>query len=408
MGVVILPVVTQLRPSAKTRLGIVERVRSWFPQREFFMRSNGQVRFIRISSRLQMRVAGATSAALAIWVLMFLWMLISQLLDSYDRASLLEREAAVATAESRVAKFRDNLGALTADLAQRQTFIEKSVQSAIGVLPQNLPRGSVSDISAETGKTVHEISVVFPEAEGLAKLQARQLAFVEQITRFADARVTRAEFVMRRVGLDPKVITAADRNAIGGPLIRLFTGSGEIVDPRFARLGISLARLSAIEQGLAHVPNTLPASLQFISSGFGFRIDPFTGGSAFHAGLDFRGPIGTPVYSAAQGLISFTGLKQGYGNCIEISHGRGLLTRYAHLSRIGVNVGQRVGAGNAIGAIGDTGRSTGAHLHFEVRIGDRSVNPRPFLESPVLEAKTYVFEEARAGSRKPSPTSGGQ
>ena len=386
----------------------MKRVRSWFPQREFFMRSNGQVRFIRISSRLQMRFAGAFATLLAIWVLMLLWMLISQLLYNHERTTLLEREAAVATAENRIAKYRDSLGAMAADLAQRQTFIEKSVQGAIGVLPRNLPRASVSNISAAADKTAHQISMVFQEAQVLAELQARQLAFVEQITHFADARAGRAEFVMRRVGLDPSVITAANRDAIGGPLVRLFTGPREMIDPRFARLGVSLARLSAIQQGLAHVPNTLPASLRFISSGFGFRIDPFTGGSAFHAGLDFRGPVGTPVYSAAQGLISFTGMTQGYGNCIEISHGNGLLTRYAHLSRIGVNVGQRVAAGDAIGAIGNTGRSTGPHLHFEVRIGDRAVNPRPFLESPILEPKTHVFKEARAGFRNPSPASSDQ
>lgn len=408
MGACILPIVNPSTPGAKTRPGILEHLRIWFPQREFFMRSNGQVRFIRISSSLQMRVAGSVSAALTIWLVMILWMLASQLLGSYDHAALLEREAAVASAESRVAKYRDGLGTVAADLAKRQNFIEKSVQGAIGSLPRNLPRGSVSDSSAEAEKTVRQISTVLPEAAELAKLEARQLAFVEQLTRYADARAIRAETTMRRFGLDPAVIAAADRSAMGGPLIRLLPGPDDTIDPRFARLGESLARLNAMEQGLARVPNTLPANLRFISSGFGFRIDPFTGGSAFHAGLDFRGPIGTPVYAAAQGTVSFTGVKQGYGNCLEISHGNGLLTRYAHLSRIGADLGQRVTAGSAIGAIGSTGRSTGPHLHFEVRIGDRAVDPRPFLESPVLESKAHVFQEARAGHFKPNPASGGK
>jgi len=408
MGVDILPATTPSKPGEKAREGMRNRVRSWFPEREFFMRSSGQVRFIRVSSTLQMRFAGAIVAACTIWLFMVLWMLISGLIGAHDRAALLEREAAVASAESRVAKYRGGLGAVAADLAKRQDFIEKSVQGAIGPLPRNLPRGTVSDSRTEADKTVRQISLVLPEAAGLAKLEARQLVFVEQLTRYADARALRAEAAMRRVGLNPALLAVQDREAMGGPLIRLLTGPGDTIDPRFARLGASLARLNTMVQGLAGIPNTLPASLQFISSGFGFRTDPFTGGNAFHAGLDFRGPIGTPVYAAAAGIISFTGVKQGYGNCLEISHANGLLTRYAHLSRIGVDVGQRVGAGSAIGAIGNTGRSTGPHLHFEVRIGDRAVDPRPFLEAPVLESKPHVFQEAQTGDTHPGAFGSGR
>ena len=146
------------------------------------------------------------------------------------------------------------------------------------------------------------------------------------------------------------------------------------------------------------IPNTLPASLDYVSSGFGYRVDPFTGGGAFHAGLDFRGPIGAPIRAAATGTVSFTGVKQGYGNCVEISHGNGLLTRYAHMSRIEARTGEVVQPGRLIGEIGSTGRSTGPHLHFEVRIADRPVDPRPFLE-----AMPHVFQEAstKDGSFRP-------
>jgi murein DD-endopeptidase MepM/ murein hydrolase activator NlpD len=387
---------------------MLARLRRLFPQREFFMRANGQVRFIRVSSALQMRVAGAIAAGLALWLAMLLWMVISGLIDSHDRAALLEREAAIASAESRVAKYRSGLGAVAADLAKRQDFIEKSVQGTIGTLPQNLPRGTVSDSRAEADKAVRQISMVLPEAAGLAKLEARQLVFVEQLTRYADARAMHADAAMRRVGLNPSLLAAHNREAMGGPLIRLLTGPGDTIDPRFARLGASLSRLNSMMQSLTRIPNTLPASLQFISSGFGFRTDPFTGGGAFHAGLDFRGPVGAPVYAAAAGTVSFTGVKQGYGNCLEISHGNGLLTRYAHLSRFGAGLGQKVTAGSAIGAIGNTGRSTGPHLHFEVRIGDRAVDPRPFLEAPVLESKHHVFQEARGAGHRPGTSGNGQ
>jgi len=407
-GVAILPQTTRSKAEAPQDGGrplsrwqtLVGRVRGFFPDREFFMRSNGHVRFIRLSARLQMRVAGAIAAAAVLWVAMMGWVVIAQAISLYNQASLLEREAAVASAESRVAQYRSGIGTVANDLAKRQDFIEKSVQGAIGSLPEALPSGSVSDSTEEADKTVRKISMVLPEAVGLARLEARQLAFIERLTRYADARSARAENAMRRLGLNPRVVAAGDRAAMGGPLIPLATGPGDSLDPRFARFGASLARMSAMEQALVRIPNTLPASLDYISSGFGYRLDPFTGGGAFHAGLDFRGPIGAPIRAAAAGAVSFTGVKQGYGNCVEISHGNGLLTRYAHMSRIEARVGGAIGPGQVIGAIGNTGRSTGPHLHFEVRIADRPVDPRPFLES-----MPHVFQEANAGNRPRHPVS---
>jgi murein DD-endopeptidase MepM/ murein hydrolase activator NlpD len=369
------------------------RVRGWFPDREFFMRSNGNVRFIRVSSRFQLRVAGGIAAAVFAWAAMMSWMLISQAMAGYYQLSLLEREAAVATAESRVAQYRSGLGTVASDLAKRQDFIEKSVQGMIGSLPAALPSGTVSDSAAEADKTVRKISMILPEATGLAKIEARQLAFIEAVTRYADARSARAMSAMRKLGLNPALVANSDRAAMGGPLIPLATGSGTSIDPRFARFGASLERMNALEQALVRIPNTLPANVDYVSSGFGYRIDPFTGGGAFHAGLDFRGPMGAPIRAAAAGTVVFTGVKQGYGKCVEISHGNGLLTRYAHMSRIEARVGQGVAPGHVIGSLGNSGRSTGPHLHFEVRIADRPVDPRPFLE-----AMPHVFKETRAGN----------
>jgi len=365
------------------------------------MRTNGQVRFIRLSAQLQMRIAGAVSGAVLLWVLMMGWMIAEQAIAAYGHASLLEREAAAASAERRVAQYRSGLGTVASDLAKRQDFIEKSVEGVIGPLPGSLSAGTGSASTAQAAKTARKISVILPEATRLAKVEARQLAFIEQLTRYADVRSARAETAIRRLGLNPSAIAAGERSAIGGPLIPLSTGQGNSLDPRFARFGVSLARMSAMEQALVRIPNTLPASLEYISSGFGYRVDPFTGGGAFHAGLDFRGPSGAPILAAAAGTVSFTGIKQGYGNCVEISHGNGLLTRYAHMSRIEVRVGETVGPGKVIGGIGSTGRSTGPHLHFEVRIADRPVDPRPFLE-----AMPHVFQKANAaaGLSRPATT----
>ena len=369
---------------------------NWFPEREFIMRSGGQVRFIKITARVQVIAVGVAAAALFIWLLAMAIALATQISASRDRASLLRREAEVTNAAARVNRYKGDLGGVATDLAKRQDFIENLVKSHLGDLPADLPKGTVSDSSTEAGKTIKKISMVMPEAAGLARLEARQLAFIERLTRYADVRAERAETQIRRVGLNPNLMMASYNrgDAEGGPLQLLTTGPGNAIDPRFARLGASLERMSGLGHALAGIPNTLPASLEFISSGFGYRSDPFTGAGAFHAGLDFRGPIGAPIYAAAAGTVSYAGVRSGYGNCVEISHGNGLLTRYAHMSRIESRIGQAVTPGEVIGRIGSTGRSTGPHLHFEVRINDQPVNPRPFLE-----AERHVFQEAGAAAR---------
>ena len=118
-----------------------------------------------------------------------------------------------------------------------------------------------------------------------------------------------------------------------------------------------------------------------ISSGFGMRIDPFIRAPAMHTGMDFRGDTGDPVRATADGNVTVAGWQGGYGKMVEIDHGNGLTTRYAHLSDIGVKVGQRVRAGHIIGKVGSTGRSTGPHLHYETRVDGEAVDPRKFLRA---------------------------
>jgi len=370
---------------------LIDRLRSRFPDREFFMRSQGQVRFIKLSSRVQMIAAGLVAALALVWLASLAAMAISGYLSTRDRLSLLDREARVTSAESRVSAYRGNLGKVTDDLQKRQDFIEKMVESHLGELPDKAAAGeTVSDSSSEAGKTVDKVSLALPEAAGLARIEARQLHLVESLTRLADRRAAAAESRLTRLGLNPRAILASldNREAQGGPLIALATAADGSIDPRFQRLGLSLARMDALERSVAALPQVLPASLEYISSGFGYRADPFTGAGAFHPGLDFRGPIGAPIYAAAPGRVSFVGQRSGYGNCVEIDHGNGLQTRYAHMSGFRTQVGRQVSPGEVIGLIGSTGRSTGPHLHFEVRIADRPVNPRPFLE-----AKPDVFQK---------------
>ena len=357
--------------------GIGRHLRGWFPEREFFMRSQGQVRFIKISSRVQIAAAGALAAALLAWGASMGAMAWARYAEAAERQTLAGREARVASSEERLQAYRSDIRAVRDDLQRRQDFLEDMVSS----LPQDVKAPTTPDNAAgEAARTVTKVGAALPEAKGLAEVEARQLALAERLTRFADGRAARAAAALRKLGLDPNAMLARGREGVGGPLYRYATAAGGGMDPRFERLGLSLARMNALVQGLEGVPQVLPASLATISSGFGYRHDPFTGGAAMHSGLDLRGPIGAPIHAAAKGTVSFVGQKSGYGNVVEVSHGNGLVTRYAHMSRFATRPGQGVAAGAVIGAIGNTGRSTGPHLHFEVRHYDRALNPRLFLE----------------------------
>jgi len=138
-------------------------------------------------------------------------------------------------------------------------------------------------------------------------------------------------------------------------------------------------RVTAINQKdkLAHIPSILPINIvdYTMSSGYGYRRDPVYGSSKFHEGLDFAASIGTPVFATADGIVTCAERRGGYGNCIDISHGYNYLTRFGHLSKILVEEGQKVKRGEMIGKVGSTGKSTGPHLHYEVRFKDEPQNP---------------------------------
>ncbi|MEY4159908.1 MAG: hypothetical protein RLZZ136_529 [Pseudomonadota bacterium] len=377
-----------------TGKALTQRLRSWFPDREFFMRSQGQVRFITVSSRTQLIAAATLCVLLLGWLASIAVMATGSFLSARDRQSLLAREAKVTSAESRVSAYGKDIKGVADDLNRRQDFLEKMV----GSLPdESKPGETVSNSKAEAAKTVRKVSLASPEAAPLAQLEARQLAFVEGLTRFADRRAAMAEAKLRKLGLNPAAMLAAadDSRAMGGPFIALATSADGSIDPRFQRLGASLARMESLQRGLTGLPNVLPASFDYISSGFGYRTDPFTRSGSFHPGLDFKGPIGAPIYAAAQGRVSFVGRRSGYGNCVEVDHGNGLITRYAHMSGFRTHAGKAVAAGEVIGAIGSTGRSTGPHLHFEVRINDQPVNPRPFLETAPHVPEEVRYHHAR-------------
>jgi murein DD-endopeptidase MepM/ murein hydrolase activator NlpD len=152
-------------------------------------------------------------------------------------------------------------------------------------------------------------------------------------------------------------------------------------DRQSAQLGMLESVLFDREVDLGLMPAGLPVRAGYQSSGFGYRADPFTGRPEFHGGVDFNGPRGSDVVSVAGGVVSYAGKKPGYGNVVEIDHGNGYMTRYAHNDRNLVEAGTPVRAGEVIAKMGASGRATGVHVHFEVWLNGRLVNPAEYLRA---------------------------
>jgi murein DD-endopeptidase MepM/ murein hydrolase activator NlpD len=178
-------------------------------------------------------------------------------------------------------------------------------------------------------------------------------------------------------------------------------------DPKFKQIFLNWKKLDQIERGTIAIPSAMPVSGTDLTSGFGVRSDPFRGRAAMHAGVDLAGPRGTPIYATADGIIGRSQWVSGYGNLVEINHGSGIQTRYGHLSRAMVKAGQRVKRGELIALMGSTGRSTGNHLHYEVRIEGKAVNPMPFMHGNdtllALQRRLNPAQVAMGG-----PTDGGK
>ena len=196
--------------------------------------------------------------------------------------------------------------------------------------------------------------------------------------------------MFRSAGLNTDTIINQVRRGYsgqGGPLTPLsFSSSGDTgIAPdaeRANRILNQLDQLNIYRIAAQKAPFATPVKSGFrFTSGFGVRRDPKTGGRRMHEGVDFAGPVGTPLYATADGTVIHAGWQSGYGRLVKIQHEFGIETRFAHLSKINVNVGQRVSRGDRIGDMGASGRVTGPHLHYEVRVGGQAVNPMIYIKA---------------------------
>ena len=310
-----------------------------FRDRDFFIHDGSKLRRFRISAPLQ-AVLFVALLGLVGWA-------------SYATTQLLTRSTTIVRSVS----LSEATEARAQMIEKRQAIIEAAL--AGHKIDQDLVDAATS------GRIV---------ADGpLARVEQAQLEQAALVAKALDVRyqVTAAE--LKRLGITPARV--GSKVSVGGPFEKVGSTS-------FKALFDSWKKLDQLQDGVIAVPSDKPVKTAAFTSGYGVRSDPFRGAAAMHAGIDLSGPLGTPIYATADGTVTTAEWNNGgYGNLVKIDHGRGIETRYGHLSAYIVSPGQRVTRGQLIGRMGSTGRSTGSHLHYEVRIDGRAVNPIPFMKS---------------------------
>jgi len=253
-----------------------------------------------------------------------------------------------------------------------------SVYSFVSLIAPQAPQALISETSSDITRLA-----------AITDAKVRQLEQRQQVLAAMLAGDDVDPAVLRHIATVP---ASGDVAAMGGPYEPV-TGNNKS-DGTFKQLFSSWKKLDSLSSGAIAVPSDKPVKTAAFTSGYGVRSDPFNGGAARHMGIDLAGPVGTPIYATADGLVAEAGYNNGgYGNLIKLNHGRGIETRYGHLSQIMVQPGQRITRGQLIGRMGSTGRSTGSHLHYEVRIEGKAVNPIPFMKST-----DYLLAMQKGGS----------
>lgn len=211
----------------------------------------------------------------------------------------------------------------------------------------------------------------------------RQRRQLKQLENRVDAIEDASRRLSEMSGVAPESEEGTELHGAGGPLLELDEAAIAVIEARAAHLEVDLKAYETalrVREEQARIPSIWPVIGGEVTDGYGVRGNPFGGGSAeFHSGQDIAAPRGTPVLAAADGFVSQASYQSGYGQIVVIDHGNGLTTRYGHLSKIEATLGQEMKRGELLGEVGSTGRSTGPHLHYEVRFNDVAVNPRHYL-----------------------------
>ncbi|HEV7384175.1 MAG TPA: M23 family metallopeptidase [Phenylobacterium sp.] len=380
---------------ARLRRSLIEL----FPERHLYVRSGGEMKGYVLTPRKQMVAAAGLSAA-ALWM----GVCSAAMLVNVLSAGSADREIARTQAkyERWIADRQARLNSAVAELnaggganISLASNIEKR-HAALAMLLTDM-RGAPGAAAALT-PVINQVVMTSDKnpAHMVDTVRISQEKLLDAADTFAKSRADRLRLAFRLAGLSPTAYMAKG-GALGGPLIEskdpralaAVLDVDESFADRIQHAATDMSEAHALEQAAQALPFAKPTVGAEQSSGFGVRTDPFTDHPAFHSGLDFSGGPMTPIHATAPGVVSFTGVRSGYGNTVEIDHGRGFKTRYAHLAAISVSVGQQVAVGQRLGGMGSTGRSTGTHLHYEVWVNGRAQNPDRFVK-----AGAYVLQAA--------------
>ncbi len=421
------------RPNAGRIAAIDARL---FAKRELILRSDHGVSYLRLSSGLQRTIAAAMMASLGAvaWLYdgqqsalrllddkvgelariedayrtaveslgsivdgdagsVINFSALSQLADQNEnlRKQMVALEGQLSNAEEervRAAQAQEAL-AERLRLTDRAVRSEKSRQNALNGSVEQLEK-QLEDAKTERARLAQERDRLNQEKQRLSAeitdMEKRQQNLVSgqheafaQVIERTRGGIEAIHKIIVRTGLDPERFGAG--NGTGGPFVdarNAVKGDGNITA---AALGGQISRLEELKRVARALPVMAPVERPRVASPFGLRTDPFNGRPAMHNGLDIAGPNRSPVMATAPGTVVFAGRSGEFGTLVEIDHGFGIHTRYAHLSKINVKVGQKVGVRQTVGLIGSSGRSTGPHLHYEVIHDGKNLDPQKFLEA---------------------------
>lgn len=360
----------------------------WFPTRYLYLRDGDDVKAWALTPGRQV-VAALGAVLIGGWCLVasggFALDLISQ--SSADRAVARSRASAErlnADLQARLDSAVVRMSATTGSLDEMAEMVERRHAALTRVMTMFHGVEGAQTALAPAPALNPDRSTPVQRMIAVRMDQERLIARAESV---ASSRAERLRLAFRLAGLNPAAY-APHNAALGGPLVDAgdprALGAVLDVDEAFAvRIRHAADNLSDMRQ-LADAAEGLPfrrPTAARTTSGFGVRFDPFNGRPALHQGQDFAAPLNTPIYATAPGIVSFVGVRSGYGNVVEIDHGRGFKTRFAHLNAMAVQAGQRIALGQRIGAMGTTGRSTGVHLHYEVWMNGRPQNPARFMRA---------------------------
>ncbi|WP_309627860.1 peptidoglycan DD-metalloendopeptidase family protein [Brevundimonas sp.] len=369
------------------RPSLVER---WFPERHVYLRSNGDdIRGYVLTSGKQMMMASVAIAAAA-WTLVasggFIFDMVARSqADSEVVKARAASERLNADLQARLETAVVRMSATTGGLDEMARMVERRHAALTNVM--GMFRGVDGAEAALTPSPALSATEARP-VQRIVAVRMDQERLIERAGDFAQTRAERLRLAFRLAGLNPAAYGVASGSALGGPLVeardpQALAAILDVDEPfavRIRHAADNLSEMRNLSDAAEHLPFDRPTQAR-TTSGFGVRFDPFNGRPAVHQGQDFAAPLNTPIFATAPGIVSFAGVRSGYGNTVEIDHGRGFKTRFAHLNAMAVQPGQRIALGQRIGAMGTTGRSTGVHLHYEVWMDGRPQNPARFFRA---------------------------